>query len=77
MVRVPYPRVSALYFPERTVGECSQGQFGDDLENEITADTHGLTAFFMGDTGSHFKMQLATHHADFKKYEQQAKGGRK
>lgn len=77
MVRVPYPRVSALYFPERTVGERSQGQFGDDLENEITADTHGLTAFFMGDTGSHFKMQLATHHADFKKYEQQAKGGRK
>lgn len=75
MIRVPYPRVSGLYFAERRAGDPAQGQFADDVENEITADTHGLTAFFMGDTGRRFKMQLETHHADFKKYEQQAKGG--
>lgn len=51
-----------------------QGQFADDSENEITADTHGLTAIFMGDTTRPFNMRLETHHDDFKKFEQQAKG---
>lgn len=74
MIRVPYPRVSGLYFAERRVGAPDQGQFADDSENEITADTHGLTAIFMGDTTRPFNMRLETHHDDFKKFEQQAKG---
>lgn len=48
MVRVPYPRISGLYFAERRVGDPSWGQFLGDSENEITADTHGLTAIFLG-----------------------------
>lgn len=77
MIRVPYPRVSAFYFAERNVGSRSQGQFLDDRENEFTADTHGLAAVFIGDTRGPLSLRLEDHHADFKKYEQQAKGGRK
>ncbi len=76
MIRVPYPRVSGLYFAERRVGDPDQGQFAGDEENEITADTHGLTAIYMGDTSRPFNTRLETHHDDFKKFEQQAKGGK-
>ena len=75
MVRVPYPRVSSLYFAERYVGAPSQGQYLGDNENEITADTHGLTAIYLGDArDANFDRRHETHFADFEKFEQQAKG---
>lgn len=75
MVHVPYPRVSGLYFAERRVGDPSRGQFLGDSENEITADTHGLIAIFLGDaSASGFDVRHETHFADFEKFEQQAKG---
>ncbi|MBP3557921.1 MAG: hypothetical protein J6K20_09520 [Thermoguttaceae bacterium] len=75
MARVPYPRVSGLYFAERYVGSPSQGQYLGDNENEITADTHGLTAIFLGNANAYgFDVRHETHFVDFEKFEQQAKG---
>lgn len=47
MVRVPYSRINGLYFTERDPGSRKSPFIGDG-ENEITADTHGLTAFVCG-----------------------------
>lgn len=75
MVRVPYPRVSGLYFAERYVGSPSQGQYLTDGENEITADTHGLDIIYLGNARDpKFDARHETHFADFEKFEQQAKG---
>lgn len=75
MIRVPHPRVSGLYFAERRVGDPSRGQFLGDSENEITVDTHGLTAIFLGNANAYgFDVRHETHFADFEKFEQQAKG---
>ncbi|MBR2003509.1 MAG: hypothetical protein IKK39_09525 [Thermoguttaceae bacterium] len=75
MIRVPHPRVSGLYFAERRGGDPSRGQYLGDSENEITADTHGLTAIFIGNASDpKFDVRHETHFGDFEKFEQQAKG---
>lgn len=75
MIRVPHPRVSGLYFAERRGGDPSRGQYLGDNENEITADTHGLTAIYLGDArDANFDRRHETHFPDFEKFEQQTKG---
>ncbi|MBQ3349216.1 MAG: minor capsid protein [Thermoguttaceae bacterium] len=46
-VRVPYARISGLYFCEREAAS-NHGCFLDDSENELNATTNGLTILYQG-----------------------------
>jgi hypothetical protein len=70
MIRVPHPRVSGLYFAERRVGDPRQGQYLGDDGNEITADTRGLTSYYLGnlhDAGMNWRHEA--HFVEFEQYE--------
>ena len=51
IVRVPYSRINAAYFMERTPGKADELFLGDN-ENEFNADTIGLTKTYTGKTFS-------------------------
>lgn len=72
MVRVPYSRINGLYMMERGVYDATStnihGMFAGPDENEIVADTHGLTVYFMEANISSGR-SLAQYIPQFKQYE--------
>ncbi len=67
IVRVPFHRISGCYMCEREPGSNNPGFLGDS-ENEMTADTHGLRALYVGEMGS--GKNLKPYFDQFVKWEQ-------
>ena len=72
MVRVPYSRINGLYMMERGVYNAAStnihGMFAGPNENEIVADTHGLTIYFMKANVSSGE-SLSSYMPQFEQYE--------
>ena len=68
MVRVPYSRINGFYMMQSGV-KYDKPMYGSDAENEFSADTHGLPAYFMGKVGQREK--VSKFMQDFSTYERE------
>lgn len=67
LVTVPFSRVYGLWIIERgTINDFGKydpenaGQFMDNSENEIVADTHGLPIIYVGSIKEYEPIEIAT-----------------